>query len=85
MPKKRSYDKLQVYEALHGRIQLCIVDPQNPHKDVATIFGKQPRELKHAKLLCEAWNAVVSVAERLNADPLQVAEKLQRGKISELV
>jgi len=79
MPKKRSYDEL------HGRIQLCIVDSKNPNKDVATIFGKQPEELRKAKLLCESWNAVMSVAERLNADPLQVAKKLQRGKISELV
>jgi hypothetical protein len=81
MPKKRTYDKLKVYDELRGRFQLCVADPRNPNKDVATVFGKQPNELRNAKLLCESWNAVVSVAERLGEDPLKVAKKLQRGAL----
>ena len=85
MPKKHAYEKLHLYDELHGRINLCISDPENPDRHIGTVFGQQKEGMKRAKLLCESWNAVVSVAERLDADPLQVAKQLQCGKISELV
>ena len=83
MPKKRSYKRLKVYSELHGRIQLCFADPKNPNKDIATVFGKQPEDTEQAKLLCESWNAIMSVAERLGEDPLRVAKRLQRGELVE--
>ena len=82
MTKKHTYEKLKVYDELQGRTQLCVADPKNPHRDVATIFGQRPEDLKNAKLLCESWNAVVSVAKRLGEDPLKVAKKLQRGELA---
>jgi len=81
MPKKHSYTKLRVDDSLHGRFQLCMDKSDNPILNVATIFGKDSEERENAELLCAAWNAVVSVAKRLNADPLQVAKKLQRGEL----
>jgi hypothetical protein len=49
MPKNRTYERLKVYNELHARIQLCVADPKNPNKDVATIFGKQPNELRECQ------------------------------------
>jgi hypothetical protein len=51
------------------------------HAKIATVYGNQPVDVMHAKLLCECWNAVTSVAERLGEDPLKVARKLKRGEL----
>jgi len=81
MPKKRTYEKLHITEEMQGRINICITDPENPHRTIGTAFGQQPKDMKRAKLICESWNAIVSIAERLNKDSLQVAKKLQRGEL----
>ena len=81
MPKKHTYEKLRLDEDLLGRFNLCISDPKDPHWTIGTVFGKQPEDIKRAKLMCESWNAVVSIAERLDEDPLKVARKLKRGEL----
>ncbi len=81
MPKKRSYEKLRLNEELQGRLNLCISDPKNPYRNIGTVFGHQPEDMLRAELLCESWNAIMSIAKRLNEDPLQVAKKLQRGEL----
>jgi hypothetical protein len=81
MPKKHSYEKLRLDEELQGRINIYISDPKNPYRNIGFLFGSQPEDMKRAKLICESWNAVVSIAERLDEDPLRIARKLQRGEL----
>ena len=81
MPKKFSYEKLCLDSELQGRLNLSISDPKIPYRTIGTVFGNQPEDTLRAELLCESWNAITSIAKRLNEDPLKIAKKLQRGEL----
>lgn len=45
MPK-HVYEKLKLYDELHGRINFCIDDPEKADRHLGTVFGHQPINLK---------------------------------------